>query len=633
MCGVVAWVKHLPDQCVDESILRLMTETLNHRGPDGEGYFTSGNVGLGHKRLSILDIQNGHQPMVHSGVALSYNGEIYNFRELKEELLQKGHTFSTHCDSEVLIIGWKEWGVEVVSKLRGMFAFIIHDENNNTIFAARDRLGIKPLHWAKNTEGDLLFSSELKGITANPKIDKKLNFNAVEDFLSLGFVADPKTIFQNIYKLPPAHFVLINTKEVINSIEPKCYWNIEDFVSDEISSEGDVTEDFASLMEDAVRSRMLSDVPLGSFLSGGLDSSVISAVMQKHSSEPINTFSIGFDLSQYDESYYAKKVAEQLGFNHVNTNVSINDLTFLETLIDIYDEPFADNSAIPTYILSKEASKHVKVALSGDGADELLYGYRNHKMVWAEEKVRRVLPSAVRKFVFSALAKVYPNWNNAPKFLKGKTTLNALAGSAINSYHNAISITSQQQLSRLYTTYFKRQLGGYTSLSLFESIGAQYKGTNSLKAIQLIDFKTYLASGILTKVDRASMKNSLEVRVPFLDHYLVEKMLSVSPSLNISWSKSKLLLSNAFTSFLPAFVLKRPKMGFSSPMDEWLRQIPLESLQLKFKEGLLGQSDLFCTGGINTLLQEHYERRRDHGMTIWSLLIFNAFVNKHFGKQ
>lgn len=636
MCGVVAWVRQPSEHEIDESILRSMTESLHHRGPDGEGYYTLKNVGLGHKRLSILDVENGAQPIVRNNIALSYNGEIYNFKTLREELEALGYVFETQCDSEVLLHGWLAWKNQLVTKLRGMFAFVIHDANDNVLYIARDRLGIKPLHWSITKQGDLLVASELKGVLAHPSITKTLNHNAVEDFFSLGYVADPKTIFAGIFKLPPAHHAVIKLEgQDIHSlsVNPECYWNIEDFVSDEKPDERAITAEFEALTEDAIKVRMLADVPLGSFLSGGVDSSVISAVMQKHSKQPINTFSIGFDLSQYDESFYAKEVADSLGFKHVNTNVSINDLTYLDTLIDIYDEPFADNSAIPTFILSGVAAEHVKVILSGDGADELLYGYRNHKMLWVEEKIRRLMPTKLRQAVFGSLAKCYPNLNKAPKFLRGKTTLTALAGSAIASYHNAISITHQDHLARIYSSQFKTALSGYTSLTMFEDIAKTSKSSDSLKAIQLVDFKTYLAGDILTKVDRASMKNSLEVRVPYLDHYLVEKVLAVSPSLNLSWDGAKRLLYKAFDKLLPEIVTKRSKMGFSAPIDEWLRQIPTQSLQNKLTGGALNSTGLFDEAGIKALLQEHHDRKFDHGMTIWSLLIFNAFLNKHFGKN
>ena len=633
MCGVVAWVKASVDEEVDETTLRQMTASLRHRGPDGEGIFVSGNVGLGHKRLSILDVENGRQPMESEGVVLSYNGEIYNFKQLKNELEILGYRFTTHCDTEVLLKAWQEWGADVAHKLRGMFAFVVYDKPQDLLFVARDRLGIKPLHWAQTTKGDLLFASELKAILVHPSIEKKLNPHAIEDFFSLGYVADPNTIFNGIFKLPPAHYALLKLSSQKNTVEPVCYWKIENYVSNDVSSKQDISEDFELLIEEAIKLRMVADVPLGSFLSGGIDSSVISAVMQKHSKRPINTFSIGFDLSKYDESYYAKQIAAQLGFKHINTNVSINDLTFLDQLIDIYDEPFADNSAIPTFILSGVAAQHVKVALSGDGADELLYGYRNHKMLWVEEKIRKVLPSCVRRGLFSALAAIYPNFKTAPKYLRGKTTLSALAGSAIDSYHNAISITHQEQLQRLYSPSFKLQLNGYSSRSLFNEIARECKVNDNLKKIQLIDFKTYLVGGILTKVDRASMKHSLEVRVPFLDHLLVEKVLSVSPSLNLSWRQSKRLLVNGFKHLLPVFVTKRNKMGFSSPIDEWLRQIPKESLQSKLAESALSESGLFSLGRINDLIEEHHERGHEHGMTIWSLLIFNAFLEKHFGQK
>ena len=284
MCGVVAWVKATTNGKVDESTLRSMTETLHHRGPDGEGFYVDGSVGLGHKRLSILDVENGKQPIESDGIVLSYNGEIYNFKQLKIELESLGYVFASQCDSEVLLFAWKEWGASAVHKLRGMFAFIIYDKPQNKIFVARDRLGIKPLHWAKTTQGDLLFASELKAITAHPDIEKQLNPYAIEDFFSLGYVADPKTIFKDIFKLPPAHVITVDLNKPDSEVAPECYWNIEDFVSDDVTCEKDISEDFSRLTEEAISLRMIADVPLGSFLSGGIDSPLLCKSTLKYPS-------------------------------------------------------------------------------------------------------------------------------------------------------------------------------------------------------------------------------------------------------------------------------------------------------------------------------------------------------------
>lgn len=630
MCGVVGWISPSAETCINSDVLEAMTRTLIHRGPDGEGYFCDGRVGLGHRRLSIIDIEGGNQPLSDGSVTISYNGEIYNFKILRDELTALGYVFSTQCDSEVLVHGWKAWKEDLVHKLRGMFAFIIYDAEASRVFVARDRLGIKPLHWTKTHDGHVLFASEIKALLAHPSVSKKLNAEAIEDFLSLGYVADPKTIFNGISKLPPGHYASISLDSSSDTeLTPVCYWQLTNYLGENDEDEGTL-DAFKDKLQDAVNARMISDVPLGGFLSGGIDSSVITALMQRNSQEPIKTFSIGFDLYQYDESYFAGKVAASLGFDHLNTNVSVSDLTLIDKLVEIYDEPFADNSAIPTYILSKVTSEHVKVVLSGDGADELLYGYRNYKMIWMENIVRRVLPESWRRIFFGGLAKCYPRFNNAPKMFRAKTTLEALAGSAVKSYHNAISITPQYVLKRIYSSKFRAMLNGYTSLSMFEKIVEKVKFKDPLKTIQLIDFKTYLPGGILTKVDRASMKNSLEVRVPFLDHHLVQWSLGLRPSVNLSVRKVKRLLIDACASVVPDFVLKREKMGFSAPIDEWLRQIPARNIESRLLNKNLQETGLFNIEDIQQLIQEHHARKYDHGMTLWSLLVLNAFLEKHF---
>ena len=630
MCGVVGWIAPNAESNISVDVLKTMTRTLIHRGPDGEGYFCDGRVALGHRRLSIIDIEGGNQPLSDGSVTISYNGEIYNFKTLRDELRALGYTFSTQCDSEVLVHGWKAWKEDLVHKLRGMFAFIVYDADASMVFVARDRLGIKPLHWTKTHDGNVLFASEIKALLAHPSINKKLNLEAVEDFLSLGYVADPKTIFEGIMKLPPGHYARISLDNSNDTqVTPVCYWQLTDYL-DEKDEDDETRDTFKAKLQDAVNVRMIADVPLGGFLSGGIDSSVITALMQRESQEPVKTFSIGFDLYQYDESFFADKVAKSLGFDHLNTNVSVSDLTLIDKLVEIYDEPFADNSAIPTYILSKVTAEHVKVVLSGDGADELLYGYRNYKMIWMENAVRRVLPESWRRVLFGGLAKCYPRFNNAPKVFRAKTTLEALAGSAVKSYHNAISITPQYVLQRIYSTKFRTMLNGYTSLRMFEKIIEKVKFKDPLKTIQLIDFMTYLPGGILTKVDRASMKNSLEVRVPFLDHHLVQWSLGLRPSVNLSVRKVKRLLIDACASVVPEFVLKREKMGFSAPIDEWLRQIPERTIEARLLNRNLCNTKLFNKEGIQQLIREHHARKCDHGMTLWSLLVLNAFLEKHF---
>jgi asparagine synthase (glutamine-hydrolysing) len=378
----------------------------------------------------------------------------------------------------------------------------------------------------------------------------------------------------------------------------------------------------------AVQARMVADVPLGAFLSGGLDSSAIVALMNQLSPESIITCSIGFDLSQYDESYFAEKVAVYFKTSHATTNVSVNDLSLVDVVVDVYDEPFADNSAIPTLVLSKVTREKVKVALSGDGSDELFFGYRNYQMLNMEQRIRRLAPAFIAKPVFRLLAKYYPKLDNAPRFLRAKSTFQALAHDPITSFHQAMSLVAPATLERLYSYEFKAQLKGYRSLNQFQQIASEVSHLSVLKQVQYIDFKTYLPADILTKVDRASMANSLEVRVPFLDYKLVEWGLSLHEKLNFQAGKTKQVLVKSLKGLVPKFVLKREKMGFTSPLDEWIRQIPKETLEKRIFSDALVQQNIFNIAELKQLISMHQNRTLNNGVFIWALLILATFFNK-----
>jgi asparagine synthase (glutamine-hydrolysing) len=351
--------------------------------------------------------------------------------------------------------------------------------------------------------------------------------------------------------------------------------------------------------------------------------------MSEQSSSSINTCSIGFDLSQYDESNFAEFVAKQYKTEHSTTNVSVNDLSLVDLLVDIFDEPFADNSAIPTFILSKSAREKVKVALSGDGSDELFFGYRNYQMLNLEEKIRGVIPAAIRGPIFSFLAKIYPQMNNAPRFLRAKSTLTALSKDSVTSHHNSMSLADKETIEALYSVDFKSKLQNYTSLASFQALADDVKENTALKQVQYIDLKTYLPSDILTKVDRASMASSLEVRVPFLDHHIVEQALAMTPKLNLKNKRVKVTLADAFKHTIPKFILDRPKMGFTSPLDEWIRQISIESLEKRIlSEHLLSQK-IFNLVHLKQLLADHHQRKRNNGVLIWAILILESFFRKN----
>lgn len=627
MCGVVAIYHQTNDKKVDHDILSSMNNSLHHRGPNDSGVFIDGHIGLGHTRLSIIDIASGKQPLGdHSGeVIVTYNGEIYNFAELRQELISKGYVFLTQSDTEVIVNAWREWGVNCLNKFNGMFAFVLWDKVSKTLFVARDRVGIKPMHWAKASDGAHVFSSELKSLKQYPALELQVDPQAIEDFLTLGYVLEAKSVFRSVNKLLPGHYILLSPEHSV--VNPICYWDVKDYISDDSSDNN--PEKLNELLSDAVQKRMVADVPLGAFLSGGVDSTAIVALMNHFSEQPINTCSIGFDLSKFDESPFAEKAAAYYKTNHTTTNVSINDLSLVDLIIDIYDEPFADNSSIPTLILSKATKEKVTVALSGDGSDELFFGYRNYQMLHMEEKIRHFFPKLIGKPLFSFLAKYYPSLSNAPRFLRAKSTFKALASDSISSYHNAMSLAEKSVVHSLLSDSFKNKLNGYSSLEEFQRLAKDVDSLSTLKKVQYIDFKTYLPGDILTKVDRASMVNSLEVRVPFLDHRLVEWGLGLRSSVNLQGRKVKKLLANSLKGIVPSFVLNRDKMGFTSPLDEWLRQIPLESLQKRILSNELLSHDVLCAEKVKELLAEHQSRQKDNGVLIWALLILESFFRKN----
>jgi asparagine synthase (glutamine-hydrolysing) len=627
MCGVVAIFQHDHLFDIDQNIAEKMNLSQSHRGPDGNGVYYGDGIALAHTRLSIIDIETGQQPLFDSTntVGITFNGEIYNYKALRTELIKLGYNFHTQSDTEVIVNAWREWHVECVNKFNGMFAFILYDKEKQQMFAARDRLGIKPLHWAKTSNNEIVFSSEIKALKKNPHIEFEINSQAVEDFLSLGYILEPKSIYLSVNKLLPGHYILLDQNDSECFVN-KAYWQVKDYISSQKSSY-DVDIIHAQLSQ-AVQDRMVADVPLGAFLSGGIDSSAIVAFMSQLSAEPINTSSIGFDLSQFDESYYAEKVAQHFDTSHSSTNVSVNDLALVDLVIDIYDEPFADNSAIPTLLLSKMTREKVKVALSGDGSDELFFGYRNYQMLNMEEKLRYVFPNKIAKPLFSILAKYYPKLDNAPRFLRAKSTFQALANDPISSFHNAMSLSDTNTLSKLYSYSFINKLAGYSSLKQFHILAEEVENLSTLKKIQYIDFKTYLPGDILTKVDRASMANSLEVRVPFLDYKLVEWGLGLNESLNLKRKKVKQVLTNSLKGLVPKFVLERDKMGFTSPLDEWIRQIPQKNLEKRILSDALVSQNIFNISELKSLITKHQTREVNNGVLIWALLILESFLRK-----
>lgn len=624
MCGITGCMTHNGSN-VDEPLLRQMTDAINHRGPDGDGYFFGGDVALGHKRLSIIDIAGGLQPMYSPGkeFVLSYNGEIYNFHSLRRELESLGHKFSTHSDTEVLMTSYMEWGEACVDRLRGMFAFAIWDGPKRKLFLARDRLGIKPIYYTFLPNGDFYFASELKSLLCISSMPRKLRVDALEDYLTLGYVPDPKSIIDGVHKLPPA--TTLSLEKGQRSPRLTCYWQPGIGMAGLTVSR---QEDLLARLEDAVKMRMIADVPLGAFLSGGVDSSAIVGLMSRLGTSPVETCAIGSEDPAYDESGYAQLVADHFNTSHRWRLVSATDRTLIDRIVDVYDEPFADPSALPTYRVCGLAREKVKVALSGDGGDELFAGYRRHRFHMAEESLRSMMPMFVRRAVFGPLSVIYPKLDRAPQFMRAKSTFEALARTSAQAYCQSVSRTPDRDRKRWHSRKMRKLLAGYHPHDRFTELAEEVKGADPLSLIQYIDLKTYLPGDILTKVDRASMANSLEVRVPILDHKFVEWGLRVPPRERIVEGEGKSVFRRALRGFLPDATLDRVKKGFDVPTISWLRNELADDTMSLGESEIFGDSGLFNMFGIQQMAEEHVIGARDHHTSLWALIMLERSMKK-----
>jgi asparagine synthase (glutamine-hydrolysing) len=633
MCGI-AGIFHLSGQGnIDADLIAKMNDRQIHRGPDAGDYFFDPGVALAHRRLSIIDLEGSPQPMLSADkrACVVFNGEIYNFKELHTELSAKGYTFNTHGDTETILNAYLEWGEECVHKLRGMFAFAIWDRQKETLFMARDRIGIKPFFYSLLPSGEFIFGSELKVITAHPSFDKTLRNTTIEDYFTFGYVPEPHTIYHNAFKMMPGHTLTLHKGDK-GLPESKEYWDVPvDFSS--TLEQKEIDEQLVERLKEAVDIRMVADVPLGAFLSGGVDSSAVVALMSQLQSEPVNTCAIGFDVKEFNEIEYAQMVADRYKTNHRVETVRQDDFDLIDNLAHLYDEPYADSSAIPTYRVCELARKHVTVALSGDGGDELFAGYRRYKMHQAEENVRRILPLGLRKPLFGPLGKIYPKMDWAPKFLRAKTTFQSMAMDTVQGYHNSMSILRADERAKLFSKEFQHSLNGYSSLEVFRRYGNKVGHLDPVKIAQYIDLKTYLLGDILTKVDRASMAHSLEVRVPFIDHKYVEWAFRIPSSHNIEKGIGKYSLKKALEPHLPNDVLYRKKMGFAVPLANWFRGPLKDRLFDSILSTQMTSSGYFSTKQLKTLIDDHLSGRRDNSAPLWTLMMFESFLRQQKSVQ
>ncbi len=625
MCGITGIFDTRGGRAVEHAVLQRMNDSQRHRGPDEGSLHIEPGLGFGHRRLSIIDIATGQQPLFNEdgSVVVIFNGEIYNYQSLIPELQAAGHVFHTKSDTECIVHAWEQWGEKCVERFRGMFAFVLWDRNRQTLFMARDRLGVKPLFYALLDDGTLLFGSELKSLMAHPGLKRDIDPQALEEYFALGYVAEPRTIFRQARKLPPAHTLAIRRGDPVG--EPREFWDVKFTLDNKIGLE-DACAELTQRLEESVKLRMIAEVPLGAFLSGGVDSSAVVQAMAGLSKEPVNTCSIAFDDPQYNESEFAKMVADRYRTNHRVETVVSDDFDLIDTLARLYDEPYADSSAIPTYRVCQLARKHVTVALSGDGGDESLGGYRRYKMHMLEERMRASLPEGVRKPVFSLLGRLYPKADWAPRMFRAKTTFEGMARTSVEAYFHSMSFIREPLRSRLYSPQFKSQLGGYSALEVFNRHASRANTDDPLALIQYIDMHTYLVGDINTKVDRASMAHSLEVREPLMDHELVQWLATLPSGMKLKGSEGKYIFKKAMEPKLPNDVLYRPKMGFAVPLAKWFRGPLRQRVRDSLLRGPIAESGMFNTAVMQQLISEHESGQRDHSTPLWTLLMFDAFL-------
>lgn len=645
MCGI-AGVFYRNGDKIDPELLVRVTGTLRHRGPDEEGYFVNGtstgcarsesesigtpvrgrieagvgNVGLGHRRLSIIDLSTGQQPLSNEDgtVWIVFNGELYNFRSLVSELEAKGHRFRTRSDTEVIVHAWEEWGEEAVKRFRGMFAFAVWDERRQVLWLARDRVGKKPLYYLLDDDR-LVFASEIKAILEMPGVSRDLDMTALSDYFSLLYIPSPKTAFKAIRKLPAAHQMIVSRDRA----EITAYWDLSFHARQSVSEER-TREDLLGLLEEATRLRMISEVPLGAFLSGGVDSSAVVALMAKASGDPVLTSSISFGVSKYDEIAYARRVAEMYHTNHSEFRVTPEAVAVIEKLAWHYDEPFADSSAVPTYYVSETARRRVTVALSGDGGDENFAGYRRYALDMRENFVRNLVPGALQRPLFAGLGRLYPKADYLPRMFRGKAFLSNVARDPVDAYFFSVSAFHDDEKRGLFDQDVWRQLADYRTGELFRDIYRRAPASDHLSRVQYLDIKTYLCDDILTKVDRASMAVSLEVRCPLLDHVFMEYAAGIPAGLKLVGTRGKHIFKKALERLLPDDILHRQKMGFAMPVREWLRNELRDYGRALVLEGEATRQYL-NRSRVERLWQEHGIGLRDHATELWAIMMLNLW--------
>jgi asparagine synthase (glutamine-hydrolysing) len=624
MCGIVGIV-NLDGRAADPALLGRMNEAIHHRGPDEDGYYVKENVGLAMRRLAIIDLSGGQQPIANeAGTAwIVYNGEVYNYREVKKALEARGHRFHTDCDTEVVLHAYEEYGADCPKHLRGMFAFAVWDERRRELFVARDRVGKKPLLYAK-TPDSFVFGSEFSALLLHPSVGREVDRGAIHDYLSFMCVPAPLTAYKDIRKLEPGHSL---TLKASGEIKTERYWQ-PDFNKKLKITEEEAGERALELLREAVRVRLMAEVPLGAFLSGGIDSSTVVALMAEESTTPVKTFSIGFEEQDFSELHHARRVAERVGAEHHEFVVRPDALEVLPTLVEHYGEPYADSSAIPTYYVSRETRRHVTVALNGDGGDECFAGYERYAAMRLSERYRK-LPGALREGVIRQAVGLLPSSEVRRGRVRSlKRFLRAASLPPVERYLQWVSVFDGEAKGDLYSEEFSRETEGRDVRRWLAPWFARAVGAGVVDASLLTDTMTYLPNDLLVKVDIASMAVSLEARSPFLDHHVIEFAASLPESLKLRGLTTKYILKKTLTKLLPPENLKRGKMGFGVPVGHWFRG----EMQGFLRENLLSERSarrgLFRPDAVRRLVELHTRGERDYTHQLWTLLMLELWFQR-----
>jgi asparagine synthase (glutamine-hydrolysing) len=617
MCGIAGIVYLKTERKVSQSVLKQMTDAIQHRGPDDEGFYCNENVGLGFRRLSIIDLNTGHQPLLNEdeNISIIFNGEIYNYQEQRELLKKKGYRFRTATDTEVILHLYEEYGADCVKHLRGMFAFAIWDNNKKQLFCARDRFGIKPFYYYIDNE-KFVFASEIKAIVKVAGVNKDISTAAIDSYFAYGYITGSSSIYNNIKKIQPAHTLLLsyNNNFRINTVS---YWSMN-FEPDYVKTEKQWMEEIEECLFDAVKLHMISDVPIGAFLSGGIDSSSVVAMMARHSSKPIKTFSIGFKEKKFNELQYAREIAEKYNCEYHERIVEPESINLLPKLVAAYDEPFADSSAIPTYYVSKFAKEHAVVVLSGDGGDELFAGYNSYPYFNKISKYGFSYPG-LNKLVWGNLNKLIPVGG------KAKNLTYFLSGNRKYAGAQSVFWTKADRKKLLSDDMYHNKIDSEL-IKEAHLVNSKY---DLITSLQKMDMQTYMVDDILTKLDRASMMNSIEARVPLLDHKFAELSFKIPWQLKLKGDNQKYILKKAMAKYLPDSILSHPKQGFAVPLSVWFKN----DLKDYINDTLLSSNAQYSTyldkKYVHKIINNNRTTSRDLSVQIWSLLFFEEWVKQN----